>query len=170
MVSIDLFRDGMARLAGAVNVITTDGRMGFAGITATAVCSVTDQPPTLLACINRASFAHPIFNGNGVLCVNVLAEDQQDVAGLFSDRSITMPERLSRVATRPLATGSPALDGALASFDCAIVQQQGLGSHDLFICEVRAMSLGRGAAGLAYFQRDYHRVGSRLAGTAPVAG
>ena len=48
MVSIDLFRDGMARLAGAVNVITTDGPKGFAGITATAVCSVTDQPPTLL--------------------------------------------------------------------------------------------------------------------------
>ncbi len=45
------FRDAMSSLAAAVNVITTDGPHGRAGFTATAVCSVTDQPPTLLVCI-----------------------------------------------------------------------------------------------------------------------
>ncbi|TXG93881.1 MAG: flavin reductase [Zoogloea sp.] len=160
MVSIDLFRDGMARLAGAVNLITTDGRMGFAGITATAVCSVTDQPPTLLTCINRSSYAHGIFSANGVMCVNVLAADQQDVAQLFANRNISMPDRLARIATHLLATGSPALDGALVSFDCRIVQQHPLGSHDLFIGEVQAVTAGGGAAGLTYFQRNYHPVGS----------
>ncbi|MCK6396439.1 flavin reductase [Zoogloea sp.] len=160
MVSIDLFRDGMARLAGAVNVITTDGPQGFAGITATAVCSVTDQPPTLLTCINRNSYAHALFSGNGVLCVNVLAADQQHIAQLFSDRNISMPERRARVSAQLLATGSPALDGALVSFDCRIVQQQSLGSHDLLICEVQAVSAGDGAAGLTYFRRNYHPVGS----------
>ena len=159
MVSIDLFRDGMARLAGAVNVITTDGPKGFAGMTATAVCSVTDQPPTLLTCINRSSYAHSIFGGNGVLCVNVLAAEQQDVAQLFADRNVTMPERLARVAHERILTGSPALHGALVSFDCRVAQQQQLGSHDLFICEVQAVKVGEPAAGLTYFGREYHSIG-----------
>ena len=55
MTDTAAFRDGMALLAGAVNVITTDGPHGRAGFTATAVCSVTDQPPTLLVCMNRGS-------------------------------------------------------------------------------------------------------------------
>ena len=160
MVSIDLFRDGMARLAGAVNVITTDGPKGFAGITATAVCSVTDQPPTLLTCVNRSSYAHGFFSGNGVLCVNVLAADQQHIAQLFSDRNISMPERRARVSAQTLETGSPALDDALVSFDCRIVQQQSLGSHDLLICEVQAVKAGDAATGLTYFLRNYHPVGS----------
>lgn len=42
------FRDAMARLGSAVNIITTDGPAGRAGFTASAVCSVTDTPPTLL--------------------------------------------------------------------------------------------------------------------------
>ena len=75
MVDITDFRNGMAMLAGAVNIITTDGPQGLAGFTATAVCSVTDQPPTLLVCMNRASWAHPIFSANGVLCAAQLACD-----------------------------------------------------------------------------------------------
>ena len=50
MVDIQAFRGAMAKLAAAVNVITTDGQHGRAGFTATAVCSVTDQPPMLLVC------------------------------------------------------------------------------------------------------------------------
>ena len=92
--------------------------------------------------------------------MNVLAADQQDVAQLFANRNISMPDRLARIATHLLATGSPALDGALVGFDCRIVQQRPLGSHDLFIGEVQAVSAGSGAAGLTYFQRNYHPVGS----------
>ena len=112
MVDITDFRNGMAMLAGAVNIITTDGPQGLAGFTATAVCSVTDQPPTLLVCMNRASWAHPIFSGNGVLCVNVLGAERQDVSGIFADRSITMEERFARIGWKALATGSPLLNGA----------------------------------------------------------
>ena len=109
MVEINAFRDGMAMLASAVNVVTTGGPAGLAGFTATAVSSVTDQPPTLLVCMNRASYAHPVFAGNAALCVNVLASDQQSVSGLFADRKVTMEERFARVGWRALETGSPAL-------------------------------------------------------------
>ncbi len=61
------FREGLSRLAGAVTVITTDGPAGAAGFTASAVCSVTDSPPTVLVCMNRSSYAHRFFADNGVL-------------------------------------------------------------------------------------------------------
>jgi len=159
MVDLTSFRDGMALLAGAVNVITTDGPQGFGGFTATAVCSVTDQPPTLLVCMNRSSFAHPIFTGNGALCVNVLGADQQGASTLFADRNVTMAERFARIAWSRLATGSPLIDGALVSFDCAIAQTSEAGSHSIFLCEVKGIRLSDPRGGLVYFNRNYHGVG-----------
>lgn len=163
MVDINSFRNGMAKLAGAVNVITTDGPRGCGGFTATAVCSVTDQPPTLLVCMNRSSYAHPIFVGNGALCVNVLSASQQVESGIFADRNIAMEERFARIAWSRLATGSPLIDGALASFDCRIVHTRDAGSHSIFLCEVADIRLSEAGAGLVYFNRNYHGVGDTAA-------
>lgn len=160
MVSIDDFRNGMARLAGAVNVITTDGVAGLAGFTASAVCSVTDQPPTLLVCMNRASFAHRFFVENKVLCVNVLSGDQQDWSALFANRDVTMEQRFAQVPWSPMATGAPVFDGALVSFDGEITQILEMGSHSIFFAELQGVHVGthEQAAGLAYFNRGYHRL------------
>jgi len=158
------FRDGMSRLAGAVNVITTGGPAGLAGITASAVCSVTDQPPTLLVCMNRNSYAHDLFVENGVLCVNVLSSAQQGTSALFANRHVTMPERFAQVDWETLATGSPALEGALVNFDAAIVQRVEVGTHSILIAELRELRFGPGCDDgcLAYFNRNYHTVGAAL--------
>ena len=63
------FRDAMSSLSAAVNVVTTEGEAGRCGITATAVCSVTDTPPSVMVCINANSAMNPVFQGNGRLCV-----------------------------------------------------------------------------------------------------
>ena len=161
MIPTTDFRNGMALLAGAVNVITTDGPAGPAGFTASAVCSVTDQPPTLLVCMNRSSFAHRFFVENRVLCVNVLASTQEALSGLFSDRQVTMTERFTRAPWTALHTGAPALDGVLVNFDAEIVQVHEVGTHSIFYAELRALRLGeQGGAGLAYFNRGYHHLGA----------
>jgi len=74
------FREAMSRLTGAVTVIATNGPAGLGGFTATAVCSITDDPPMLLACMNRNSRQHGVFNSNGVLCVNVLTAEQEQIS------------------------------------------------------------------------------------------
>lgn len=158
MVDINAFRDGMSMLASAVTVVTTGGASGRAGFTATAVTSVTDQPPTLLVCMNRSSHAHPVFADNASLCVNVLAADQQSVSALFADRNVRMDERFERVGWRTLETGSPALDGAVVSADCRIVNMLESGSHSVFFCEVAAMERSGGHDALVYFDRRYHGV------------
>src|SRR2546423_13238591 len=66
------FREAMSQLGAAVHVVTTAGPAGTAGFTATAVCSVSDRPATLLVCLNRRSQVTPILETNRVLCVNTL--------------------------------------------------------------------------------------------------
>lgn len=162
-VSQTNFRNAMALMTGAVNVITTAGVCGHAGFTASAVCSVTDQPPTLLVCMNRSSFAHRFFANNGVLCVNVLSSRQEAVSARFSDRSIPMDERFEQTPWSVLHSGSPALDGCLANFDARIVQMHEVGTHTIFYAELLAIRSGSASGetptGLAYFNRLYHHLG-----------
>lgn len=80
------YRDAMACLGSAVNIITTDGPGGRAGFTASAVCSVTDAPPTLLVCLNRSASVHQAFTQNQVLCVNTLADCHESLSGLFGGK------------------------------------------------------------------------------------
>ncbi len=121
MVTREAYRDGMARLAAAVNVISTDGPAGRGGFTASAVVSVTDDPPTLLVCVNLSSRQNEILRGNQVLCVNTLAAGQADIAALFATRDMPIADRFAAGQWSTLATGAPVLAGTLASFDCRVV-------------------------------------------------
>ena len=86
------FRDAMARLGAAVNVVTTDGPAGRYGFTASAVCSVTDDPPMLLVCVNRSNDSCGAAKANGVLCVNVLTHAQQALSPVFGGLTERAPE------------------------------------------------------------------------------
>lgn len=78
------FRDAMSHLGSAVNIITTAGEAGRAGFTASAVCSVTDTPPTLLVRLNRSASVYPIFQQNQVLCVNTLSDSHEALSNLLA--------------------------------------------------------------------------------------
>src|SRR5262245_10614535 len=91
------FREAMSRLGAAVHVITTAGPGGKTGATATAVCSVSDAPPTLLMCLNRRSQTNPIVVENGVFCVNTLGDSGAEIADIFAGRTgIGRRERFAR--------------------------------------------------------------------------
>lgn len=152
------YRDAMARLGAAVNVITTDGPGGRAGFTASAVCSVTDEPPTLLVCLNRGASVYDAFLANGVVCVNVLAHGQEALSNLFGGKT-SMAERFAAAQWGELATGAPVLEGALVSFDCRVAETTQVGTHDILFCEVLAIRHGEPGKGLMYFERAYHGLG-----------
>jgi flavin reductase len=158
-VSKEAYRDAMARLGAAVNVITTAGPAGRAGFTASAVCSVTDTPPTLLVCANRANDSYPALKANGVLCVNTLTAAQQALSPVFAGLTDhTMEGRFDSGAWRNLITGAPVLEGAAVAFDCRIDQAVEVGTHDVFFCIVEAVQVGSAHEGLIYYGRGYHRV------------
>jgi flavin reductase len=158
-VARQIYRDAMARLGAAVNVITSDGPAGRSGCTASAVCSVTDDPPTLLLCLNRNSDNNAVFRQNGVVCVNTLTASHEDLSGIFAGApGYDMAGRFAAATWQTLATGSPVLLGASVSFDCKIIQTTEVGTHTVFFCEVEAIQSGDLHEGLIYFGRAYHRV------------
>lgn len=151
------YREAMALLASAVHLVTTQGPGGRAGFTATAVCSVSDAPPTLLVCLNRGSSAYDAFSRNDVLCVNTLTAGQAAVSSAFGGKT-PMDERFAAAAWGSLATGAPVLEGALVAFDCRIVGRTSVGSHDVLFCEVEALAEPGQGEGLVYAARRYHAV------------
>ncbi|WP_426959894.1 flavin reductase [Muricoccus radiodurans] len=154
------FRDAMARLGAAVTVVTTDGPAGRSGFTASAVCSVTDSPPTLLVCMNRGSRQNPIVKANGVLCVNVLAADQEALSNLFAGRTgADLADRFATADWHTLATGAPALSGAVAAMDCVVEEVLEKGTHSVLFARVSAIRLGEPRSALIWFSREYHPVG-----------
>ena len=153
------YRDAMARLGAAVNVITTDGPGGRYGFTASAVTSVTDTPPTLIVCANRGNDSYPAFMKNKVLCVNTLTPAQEVLSPIFAGMTKhSDEERFHNHTWHTLETGSPVLDEALAAFDCRITDIVTSGTHDVFFCTVEAVRVGSAKEGLIYYGRGYHVV------------
>lgn len=157
MVEKQTFRDAMSRLGAAVNIITTDGPAGRAGFTASAVCSVTDEPPTLLVCLNRSASVWPVFLQNRALCVNTLAAGHESLSNLFGGKT-PMEERFAAANWRNGRGGSPLLEGAVASFDCRISQVVSVGTHDILFCELVALERNDDTHGLVWFDRGYHQL------------
>lgn len=130
MIEANDFRNAMSLLTSAVNVVTTAGASGRHGFTASAVCSVTDTPPTLLVCMNTASRSHAHFIENETLTVNVLGAQHQHISNVFSSK-LTSEERFKHGTWTKLKTGAPVLEDALVSFDCQIEQIQEVGTHTI---------------------------------------
>lgn len=160
-----LYREAMARVGAAVHVIATDGPAGRHGFTASAVCSVTDDPPTVLVCQNRASNSNLAFKANGVLCVNTLAAAQEGLSPVFAGMTdCDMDGRFAAGAWTTLLTGAPVLQDALAAFDCRIAQVLEVGTHSVLFCEVLALAVNERHDGLIYFGRRYHPVRVQVPG------
>ena len=153
------FREAMCLLGAAVHVVTTAGPGGKAGATATAVCSVSDAPPTLLMCLNRRSQTNPAVVENGVFCVNTLGDGGAQLADIFAGRTgVTGSDRFSTGDWTTLSTGSPVLSSAVIAFDCRIIEVRSVASHNVFFGAVEAVRVGPSGPALVYHDRAYKRV------------
>jgi len=150
------YREAMSKLGSAVCVVTSNGSAGMSGATVSAVCSVTDEPATLLVCINQTARSNAIIKQNAVLCVNVLAGRSTHIADIFSGAGgVDSKARFAHVACSTLATGAPVFDEALVAFDCRLEQIIEMGTHSIFLSRVVALGGSNGAQCLVYFQRKY---------------
>ena len=165
----DRFREAMSQAAATVSVVTTDGPAGRAGVTVSALCPVSAEPPTLLVCIHHKSPACAAVRDNGRFCVNLLGEDQSLISDSFAGR-LPVPggDKFACAEWRQLATGAPALESALVALDCRIVGHRRQGSHHVFFGEVAEVALGDGAP-LIYARRAYRNLGAALDTLAPAA-
>lgn len=154
------FRDSMASMSAAVNIITTNGSAGKCGLTATAVCSITDSPPTIMIAVNRNSKTNETLKENGVVCVNILAKEHEETAKDFAGfTALDIEERFRRHAWCEGEYQLPVLEEALSNLQGQIIKTIEMGTHTLFFIEISSIRNRMGGAALAYFSRAFHAIG-----------
>ena len=150
------YRDLMRHQAGAVTLISTGLPGNRTGLIATAVCSLTDAPPTLLICVNESASAHDLIAETGHFCVNLLGPGHKDLVDVFTGKTgLAGEERFDDALWRRLETGAPVLKDALASFDCAVSDTKKVSTHTIYIGEVRAGVAREEEDPLVYFRGGF---------------
>lgn len=153
------FRQLLGHFAAGVTIITTIGRDGKPyGLTATAFCSVSLDPPLVLMCVDKKAESHPHFEPSGSFAVNFLTQEQIDLSNRFARSG---GEKFQDIDWQRGALGMPLLPRSLARLECAITQSIDAGDHTVFIGRVEAGSLGGGDP-LMHFNGAYRA----LTGTA----
>jgi flavin reductase (DIM6/NTAB) family NADH-FMN oxidoreductase RutF/DNA-binding FadR family transcriptional regulator len=145
------FRDVIGRFATGVTVVTTHHDGHDHGMTASAVSSLSLQPPMLLVCINVASPTGDAVHRSRIFTINVLAEGQANLAQRFAT---SHADKFEGVSTARGTLGALTLTGALASIECRVVEDVAAGTHRIFIGEV-AHAEAREGAPLAYFRGEF---------------
>ncbi|HEX2136830.1 MAG TPA: flavin reductase, partial [Microvirga sp.] len=154
----DLFLDGMSRAACTVSVVTTDGPGGRAGVTVSAMSSLSADTPTpsLLVCINQQSVAGKTIVANGAFCVNVLRDDQITISDVFAGRQKTSSgDKFDAGVWRSSRSGTPVLSDALVAFDCQLKQYVPYGTHWILIGELTDIAINEPSSPLIYTNRAY---------------
>jgi 4-nitrophenol 2-monooxygenase / 4-nitrocatechol 4-monooxygenase, reductase component len=149
-----VFRQVIGRFMSGVVVITATHEGERRGMTVSAVASLSLDPPMIVTCLNAASSTQEVIRRAGAFAVNILAEDQEHLAGLFA-RPGTDP--FQDLPCEPGITGAPLLAGALAVLECQIVQEVRGGSHRVLLASVVRASAGEGSP-LAYFRGRFGRI------------
>ena len=151
------FITGMSHAAATVNIVTTDGAAGRAGVTVSAMSSVSaDTPkPTLLVCVHHLARAAAKIIENGVFCVNVLRDDQSYISDTFAGRFPDVADRFACADWKKQITGCPRVVDPLVAFDCRVVSQEQVGTHYVFIGEVEDIFLAQRGSPLIYSNRAY---------------
>ncbi|NYZ13828.1 flavin reductase family protein [Azospirillum sp. RWY-5-1] len=153
-------KQGMRHVAASVSIIATRDGDRRLGLTATAVCSVTADPPRLVVFVNKNVAADEAILNSGILCVNVLAGDQEETARVFAGmvEGVQGEARFAYGGWDTLATGAPVLRGALANFDCRVVKVFDESTHHAFLCEVLATRERDDGQALIYLNGAFRRI------------
>jgi 4-nitrophenol 2-monooxygenase / 4-nitrocatechol 4-monooxygenase, reductase component len=152
-LSSNEFRDIIGRFASGVTVITAQHEGTLLGTTASAVSSLSLDPPMLLVCLNKASATGQGIAQAGRFAVNILGEDQADAAMQFAGKG----DKFAGMSILYGAGGEPLLEDALANLECRVAEEVTGGTHSVFLAEVEHAT-GRQGAPLAYFRGQFGRL------------
>jgi flavin reductase (DIM6/NTAB) family NADH-FMN oxidoreductase RutF len=156
--SADALRQVMARFISGVTIVTADYDGTPHAMTATAVSSVSLDPPLILVCVSRASRFHQAITMADRWCVSILAGDQEDLARHFSNRGRDLLSQFDGVPhSIAEVSGAPIVDGALAWLDCTTYARYDGGDHTIVVGRVERASVHEPGSGvpLTYYQGSY---------------
>ena len=152
------FREVIGGFASGVTIITTVADGARFGSTASAMTSLSLEPPMLLVCMNQTSKTGQAIAAAGRFAVNVLGEDHADLALRFAGRAT---DKFTGCAIVEGRGGVPLLADAIATFECDVERTDLGGTHFIFVAEVRH-ARGTGGAPLAYFRGQFGRLEMKI--------
>ena len=136
-------RDLMARFATGVTVVAARHGPLLAGMTANAIASISVDPPLMMASVARRAETHGAIIGSHAFAISVLASDQRELAECFAQPTTAVKlTRFCDASWDEAESGSPILDGALAYYDCRLVNRFDGGDHTIFLGEIVAAGCG----------------------------
>ncbi len=151
------YRNAMARYAGHVQIVTTAHAGERRGVTITAACSVSDNPATVMICLNHSNPSNAIFEKAGIFALNSLAERHRFLADAFAGfTKQSAEERFALAEWESLVTGAPVLKDAIASYDCRISDTKRMSTHTVYFGEVVGLKVEEASPALVYLDRGYH--------------
>ncbi len=153
--SAEEFRKVMGCVPKGVSVVTAQGRFGPSGMTVSALCSVSLDPPQLLVCLGNGSHTLNVVRASERFGVNILSSEQQEVSQAFAARG-KGPEKFNGLSYSSEA-GAPVLDDALAWVVCDVVQLHIAGDHTVVIGSAIATA-HQGGNPLVWHRGDYRSV------------
>ncbi len=150
----DEFRNVMGHFASGVTVVTTlDGSTPL-GTTASAVSSLSLEPPMLLVALNQDSVTGQGIHRARAFAVNILQAGQEALAEHFAHKD---PDKFATVAHRRGPAGQPLIEDALAHLECRVTEEVAAATHTVFLAEVESAG-ARAGTPLAYFRGRFGRL------------
>jgi flavin reductase (DIM6/NTAB) family NADH-FMN oxidoreductase RutF len=151
-VTPDEFRSVLGRFPSGVTVVTTKDRDGSdEGMTVSAFCSVSLDPPLVLICIEKNASAYVALTTAQGFVVNVLSASQEQIARRFAMVDI---DRFEGVGYSRSPNGLAVLDDVLGVIECPTVAMHDAGDHTIIVGEVEAARAQNGTP-LLYYRGGY---------------
>lgn len=149
------FRAALGRFASGVTVITTKDAAGHRhGITVSAFCSVSLDPPLILICIDRHTGSHHAFLESEFFAVNILCEDQQHFSDYFASHR---DDKFDRFEFEENERGIPVLKNVLVNLECRRVNTHENGDHTIFVGAIERATINDGNP-LLYWHGNYRKL------------
>jgi flavin reductase (DIM6/NTAB) family NADH-FMN oxidoreductase RutF len=156
-ISKDEFRRALGRFASGVTVVTTKDSGGrLHGITVSAFCSVSLEPPLILVCIEKNTGSHYAFEQSNSFVVNILREDQQYISDRFAS---FLPDKFAGVKYRSGIDDLPVLEDVLANLECRLIDSHPSGDHTIYVGEIERAAVNDGKP-LIYWHGNYRELDS----------
>ena len=146
----DSFRSVLGRFASGITVVTTrDAEQRDLGMTVSAFCSVSLEPPLVQVCVDHAASLYAALVVSKRYGVSILAAEQEALSRRFATAEST--RRFDGIGYRRGESGVLLLDDALAHLECRIVASHETGDHTIFVGEVESAT-ARSARPLLYYR------------------
>ncbi|MGD9587388.1 MAG: flavin reductase family protein [Pyrinomonadaceae bacterium] len=154
-VSSEEFRAALSRFPSGVTVVTSrDEENRFHGITVSAFCSLSLEPPRVLVCIEKTTGSHGALLWSRTFVVNFLSEDQRELSERFASQ---LDDKFDEVEFSTGIDGIPLLSGCLVTLECRITNSFDGGDHSIFVGEVETATVNDGDP-ILYFRGDYRSI------------